>query len=167
MNSKFKIVSRMNFLEFMMKTKIKQKMDKANIHPGQPFILKIIGENPGISQTELAEKLRVTPASVAVSTKRLEKQDLIIKKEDEHNLRLNHIYLTEKGEEIVEYIKGTFKKIHAQMFENLTEEELSTLISLYNKMIVNLSDLDKEKTDLTDAELCSLAKRIKEEDKND
>lgn len=167
MNYKFQTVSRMNFLEFMIKRIIKKKMDKANIHPGQPFILRIIGENPGISQTELAEKLRVTPASVAVSTKRLEKQELIIKKEDENNLRLNHIFLTDKGKEIVEYIKEAFKEIHSQMFGNITEEELTTLISLYNKMIVNLSDLDKENTNLSDEELCSLAKRMKEEDKND
>ena len=57
------------------------------LHIRQLPVLEYIIKNDGCSQNELAEFLCVSPASIAVSTKRMQKAGYLEKKEDENDLR--------------------------------------------------------------------------------
>ena len=67
------------------------------LHRGQLPILELILAKPGCTQQELAEQLRITPASVAQSTTRLEKAGLIEKRTDPANRRRNWLSATAEG----------------------------------------------------------------------
>ena len=62
--------------------------------------IQIIRRNEGASQSFLREQLHVDKAAVARMIASLEKKGLITRQRDEQDKRTNHIYTTEKAQEI-------------------------------------------------------------------
>lgn len=112
------------------------------IVPGQYPLLKYLGEHPGASQHTLANMLFVSPASVAQSTKRLQRAMLLEKATDPENLRRNRLRLTAAGRAVVDAFRAQAESVDRQMLSGFTEEEIALLISLHNRMIKNLATDD-------------------------
>ena len=108
------------------------------LHPGQMPIMKFIIEKDGCSQNEIAEKLYLSPASIAISTKRLEKAGYITKSVSKNSLRTNSLHATEKGIEANNTAKEKFDQIDNLIYKGFTEEEKQTLSSFCKRMITNL-----------------------------
>ena len=111
------------------------------LHRGQPAILFLVGENPGCSQNDLAEKLFVSPASIAVSLRRMEIAGLISRKVPEDDRRRHQLILTPKGEKITKLCAMGTHKLDKAMFYGLTEEELRQLYSIMEKIAENLKNM--------------------------
>lgn len=109
------------------------------VHNGQMPLLKMIGSHQASTQKELADLLHVSPASIAVSLKRLQKQGLITKAADSGDLRYNRIALTDEGKQTVSRTRETFDDLDKRVFKDFTEEELIQLDSYVCRMIKNLS----------------------------
>ena len=69
-------------------------------------VLRYVMENDGCKQVDLANFLRVTPASVALSTKRMQKAGYLEKEVDEYNLRRNKLHVTPQGRQLAADCKG-------------------------------------------------------------
>lgn len=111
-----------------------KSISATGIYMGQPPILNFIYKNNNCTQKELADYLMVSPASVAVSIRRMQKSGLIEKVADKKDMRLNRIYLTNKGREISEFCKKEFEKTELLMLSGFSDDELNT-ISLFLKRI--------------------------------
>ena len=94
------------------------------IYHGQLPMLEYIYRHDGCTQAELAEKLMITPASAAMSTKRLEKSGLITKSSDESNLRRNNLSLTKEGIDICLKCREAFDEVDSRMLTGFSEEEM-------------------------------------------
>ena len=77
------------------------KLKKVGIHPRQIPILAVLYRRGGCSQKELAQELGVKPPTVTVSIQRLEKNGLLIRRQDEKDLRVSRIYLSDAGNAII------------------------------------------------------------------
>lgn len=112
--------------------------EEFNLHPGQPPLLFILYHQEGITQKELADKLNVTPPTVAVMLKRMEKYELIEKKQDKDDRRIYRVYLSKKGRGMIEELKKIFKEFEIIVFQNFSEEEKNDLRNFLNKIIDNI-----------------------------
>ncbi|MBC7337432.1 MAG: MarR family transcriptional regulator, partial [Clostridia bacterium] len=65
-----------------------KELEKHSIHPGQLPMIMIIARHEGIIQNQIAEKLNLRPATVAIMLRRMEKAGLIHRKQDESDRRL-------------------------------------------------------------------------------
>ena len=108
--------------------------------PGQFPLLRYLVANPDATQQELSEGLFVTPASVALSTKRMQKAGLIEKHADPNNLRCNRLSVTKTGYEAFRTTCSVFDAVDEQTFRGFTNEELLDMATLADSMIANLSD---------------------------
>lgn len=110
---------------------------------GSPMILFILdhhGDRGEIaSQRELAQALRVSPATIANSLKSLERLGYVEKRPDEQDNRRNRVIITEKGKAAVQQCFQVFCEIDRRMMEGLTEQEQDDLNRLHHKMLENLS----------------------------
>mgnify|MGYP000992176151 CR=1 FL=1 len=126
----------------MHMTCAKKEFDKRGIKPvGHPpilFILRHESENMAASQKKIADKLGISPPTVAISIKRMEKAGLVHKIADESDLRRNLITLTDKGLKQVDETKTVLEKIDESMFRGLTEEEQAQLKTLFLRIVSNL-----------------------------
>lgn len=117
-----------------------KKFMELGVHPGQLPVLKSVYEEEGISLRELAKKIHVRPPTVTVTVQRLEKTGLVYKKTDPTDLRVNHIYLTDKGKDIQAKIRALLDENECTMTAGFSEEELTTLCSYFQRIVENLVD---------------------------
>lgn len=125
---------------------LKKDLEDFKIHPGQVPMLFIISKNPGISQIEIAEKIHVTPSTVAIMIRRMEKARLVKRVKNEKDRRELKVYLTENAQELVEKIFKKLKNFEAESLKDFTEDEIKTLENLLKKILKNLEAIKDDET---------------------
>lgn len=125
-------------IDVMRRTVMCRELYGKELFKGQFPIMRVICENEGCTQKFLADHLMVTPASIALSVKRLEKSGMIRKATDKTNLRCNKIYSTSKGRETMEMVREMNAALEERMFEGFTEEELLETMELIGRISDNL-----------------------------
>ncbi len=109
------------------------------LHFGQLRILEHIINNEGCTQNDIAEKLDVSPASIALSTKRLQKAGMLKKSEDNENRRCNILTVTEKGMETLECCRRDLDLFDEKIFDGINEDERIFLYDILERIIKNFS----------------------------
>jgi len=109
---------------------------------GQPLILFILDQQRDSgavdTQKQLADILRVSPATVTISIKSLEKRGLVRKKSDEHDMRCNRVEITDAGRDMARKFREAINELDGVMYAGFSEEELKTVSSLFVRMTENL-----------------------------
>ena len=118
-------------------------LDKLGLYPGQPPLLFALHCNDGLSQKELADKIKITPATITVMLKRMEKSDLVIRRQDDEDQRISRVYLTEKGKEVCKELKGVMSSLNEECFRNFTNEEKILLRRLLLQVRDNLTKVNE------------------------
>lgn len=108
------------------------------LHMGQPPILDYVIKNHGCTQIEIADELQISAASVAISTKRMQKAGLLKKVADKNNLRRNKLTITKKGYTVLKKCKEEFDKFDSQLFQDFDNKALEQLSNFINIMINNI-----------------------------
>jgi len=134
------------FINFALKhRKIMQNyLDETGVYHAQHRLLMEIARNPNVSQNDIARKMDVSAATIAVSLKKLQKGGYIKKEMVEEDNRLNKITITEKGNRVVEQSKRIFESVDRRVFEGFTEVEKNTLYDLLQKLNANLEIMEEE-----------------------
>lgn len=108
-------------------------------------MLLYISRDGGLpSQKELAERLKISPAAVANTVKKLETDGYVerSKARDGCDCRANEITLTEKGLLAVKDSEKYFRYVDAAALKGFSIEELDTLCSLLDKIQDNLHAIE-------------------------
>ena len=110
------------------------------LYPGQSRILHTISELNGSTQKELADSLNISPASLAVSVKRLEKAGIVAKAADTSDLRSNRIFITEKGKQIQAESMSELIRFDNQLLQGFGPEEIGRLDEYLTRIQANLRE---------------------------
>jgi len=113
-------------------------LDKIGMYPGQPFLLFALLHCDGQSQKDLASKLNIKAPTITTMVKRMEKAELVERRQDDQDQRISRVYITEKGKEVCNELIEVKKVIDAETFNNFTEEEQMLLRRLLMQMRDNL-----------------------------
>ena len=127
------LVGSFESIHLLRKIFVKRISETSPLHFSQVAIMKTIEQNENCTQSTIAERLCVTPASVAVSTKRLQKAGLITKTVDSDNQRCKRLALTEKGREAIEHHISLFRDYDELIFSEFTEEEKQQLMDILSR----------------------------------
>jgi DNA-binding MarR family transcriptional regulator len=164
------ISRKMSTLSILHRIYIHKQASKNGLYFGQPPILEYVANHDNCTQREVADFMKVSPASIATSVKRMQKAGLIEKMADDSDLRYNRLKITEKGRELTYKCRKDFDKVDAQMFSGFSDEECEQLFGYYNRMVSNLSTgefADKTFFSLIAEGKKMLAKQNKEENISD
>lgn len=126
------------------RTAHQKAMGRLGLRYGQPLMLMIIYDHQPLYQKDLAAHMNVTPASVTVSIKRMEKSGWISKVSDSDDLRCTAIRLTERGEALARRCKEEMERIDREKFVGFTQEEMAQLADFYRRMNGNLQELEQK-----------------------
>ncbi|NLB35966.1 MAG: winged helix-turn-helix transcriptional regulator [Clostridiales bacterium] len=108
------------------------------VYFGQPPILEYLNSHESCTQRELADYLMVSPPSVTMSIKRMQKAGLVEKSTDERDMRYSRIRITEKGLNISRKCCDSFERIDRQMLNGFSEQEIEQLYCFLTRMADNL-----------------------------
>lgn len=119
---------------------------------GSPHLLLVIreltaqnGRPP--SQRELADRLHISPATIATSLKSLERNGYAERHVDPADTRRNQISITRKAEQALKDGMEVFCAVDAFMCSGFSPEEMDQLNRLHQRMLENLYQIGGDKDD--------------------
>ena len=136
---------------------IEARVRRLGIHPSQHILLMHLSQMGRFpSQTQIAQELDVSPASVARTLKSLEANGYIERCGSDVDGRRNEIALTAKGEEMVRRSREIFDRLEAATFENFSDAELDCLEALLGKVMANLRRMEQDGGNAGEEEMRSI-----------
>ncbi len=139
-NALVKIVHRAFTINF-------EQIREYGIHPRQIPMLMLVSNDDGLSQVEISKKLKIKPSTVAVSLQRLEKNDLIVRKPDMRDQRIQRVFKTDKLNQISRQIYELSNRNEKIMMEGFSDTEVCLLKRFLKQIYQNI-----EKISVTDTE---------------
>ena len=122
---------------------IERYADSLDLHCSAHRMLMIISRAENLpSQKELAESLKISPAAVANTIKRLECDGYIERSKPSSggDSRQNEIKITERGRKAAEASEKYFRYVDSRALDGFDDSELDALVYLLEKIQNNLNN---------------------------
>lgn len=134
------IVSLFRQIDRSLKRAISRKVMDTGIYRSQHALLMMLGKFPECSQAELAEKMDISPAAIAVSLKKLEKAGYVSRQCKQHDNRMNQVIITDKGRAAIDVSIHYFKEMEAAILKDFSMQEMEMLEDFFKRIIKNEED---------------------------
>ena len=120
---------------------IERRVADLDIHHSQHRLLLHLARFESIpSQKEIAETMGISPAAVAATLKRLEREGYIARSVPGEDNRRNEIRITEQGLRKVTESREIFESVDRATFAGFSEEEMNTLLGFLSRIDQNLDN---------------------------
>ncbi|TPN87176.1 MarR family winged helix-turn-helix transcriptional regulator [Aquimarina algicola] len=107
-------------------------------------VLKRLNVNDGQPQNDLAFITHRDKTSMTRLINTMESKNLVVRKNDENDRRVNRIFLTDYGKEVIEKVQPIMYDLIPAVQESLSEEEIETLITTLKKIKLKIADIAEE-----------------------
>ncbi len=114
-----------------------RKLEGYNIGSGQYGILMILYKNGGISQEELADRLKTDKGSIAKSVRKLEDEGYIERSTATGDKRAYKVFLTQKALDIIPALQEAIGGWEDTLISGLSDDEKHIIEQLLYKMAKN------------------------------
>lgn len=115
----------------------------SNMSVKQMLYISLILKMNKPTVTNLASKLQVTKPTVTNTINRLIDLGYVIKRQDLNDRRFFHLFLSEKGINVIKSKNEANKIFSEKIFSCLNENELSQIIRIMDKIVNYLSSEDQ------------------------
>lgn len=122
-----------------MKTKYQLKRIELEIL----FFLSKCGEKD--TSTNIREYLKENKGHISQAIDTLCKKDYLIAEHDKKDRRYIHYSLTDKATNVIESMTDTWKQLHQEIFEGISQEELQLFQEVANKIARNIDKIIEKK----------------------
>ncbi|MBU0705302.1 MAG: MarR family transcriptional regulator [Chloroflexi bacterium] len=122
----------------LLRTQVHALLGEIGLCGGQQFVLHVLWAEEGITHSELAERLKVSPATVTNMLKRMEKAGLVERRQDAKDQRVSRAYLTDAGLDIRDAVEETWRELERRAFSGFSSEERDSLGQLLIRTQENL-----------------------------
>ena len=117
-----------------------ESLDILGLYRGQPPVLFALWDQDGLTHSELAEKLEITPATVTRMIQRMEKTGFVQRKPDaKDEQRISRVYLTEAGRAVHAKLQSVRDRMEVENFAGFNDEERAMLRSFLLRIRENLA----------------------------
>lgn len=114
----------------LQRTVFDRRVRKLGFTRTQWLVLRRLGEQPGVSQSELAEMLEVEKATAGRLIDKLEEFGWLERQPDESDRRINRIFMTKLGRKIHDTIGPIAEAMVEDELSGLTRQEREQLTDL-------------------------------------
>lgn len=133
----FPLFPTVNYIAKIGRDNFRSVLSENGVFQGQDEILFLISFKDGLKPSEIAKYLHTSLASISVSLKRLEKQGLLEKGNDENDARISHIHITEKGRTALKNIDRNLRGYQEKVFSGFSNEELEQFRRFLDRVVYN------------------------------
>ncbi|GAB4560554.1 MAG: MarR family transcriptional regulator [Anaerolineae bacterium] len=113
-------------------------LEGVGLYRGQPPVLHALWKEEGLTHTELAERVHVTPATLTKMLQRMERAGFLIRRPDPEDQRVSRVYLTEAGRAIQTQVEAVWRQMEAESLAGFSAEELQQLREFLLRIRENL-----------------------------
>ena len=115
-------------------------LNEIGLHVGQEMLLNVLWTEGEMSQTELAKRLDIQPATLTVALRRLEKNGLVVRTRDPEDQRVSRVQPSYKSGELKNGVMLAWSRLEHESIRNLSEAEQKMLAILLDKVTQGLSE---------------------------
>lgn len=133
------LAEQFNRLHLLRRLYVHKTMPEHDLHMGQLPVLEYVMEHEGCTQVEIAQALSVSPASIATSTKRLQRSGLLEKRGDDENLRIKRLSATPEGVARSLRCREAFDEMDRRALDGFSDEELQQLQQMLRRISGNIA----------------------------
>ena len=108
------------------------------------IITRIVAEEPGLSQREIADRMHLQGPTVLRHLDRLEADGLITRVRDERDRRVQRVRLTAKGRSARKRLERAASDAHREASSVFTADELATFEGLLDRLADHARELLNE-----------------------
>ena len=101
-------------------SRMRAQLAEVGLYRGQPPIMALLHKRDGMSQKEMARALNLSPATMTVTLKRMERAGLIEREMDGRDQRILRVHLSEEGKRMGERQVG---RVAAELLDGFSAEE--------------------------------------------
>lgn len=131
---------RINQSSRLLRQRFNRVVNEAGLFSGQQHIILLLSKNEGLTVSQISSALEITPATVSVSIKRMEKAGFVFRRADENDARIAKIYLSEKGKSTLQGICEKINALEEIISKGMTKEEKEMLSYLLERVVSNLGE---------------------------
>ena len=113
-------------------------LDEHCFHRGQTPLIFALSQEDGRSNSELADLMEVTPATITNMVKRMEKAGFVQRKRDPADERIKRVWLTSQGKGKVQDLRDVVMNLQGIAFGNFTDAEKNQFKNLMEKVLNNV-----------------------------
>lgn len=122
-------------LEYFLHEKFKEH--NLDLTKEQMIVLKKLHDKDGLSQNELAFLTLRNKSSLTRLLSKMEKKDYITRRQCKADKRINHVYITEVGENIFKSTQPALHEMISRMEQNISDSEKQQIIKTLKKIQSN------------------------------
>ncbi len=123
---------------------IRKQMHTHGLYRGQPPVMFALNQQDGMSNSDLANFLDITPATLTNKVKRMEKADLVIRRRDVDDERVSRIYLTDKGRGLMDKIHQSVVESDNAMLRGFSDAEIEHLKEDIKRILKNIETFEAQ-----------------------
>ncbi len=116
---------------------LRKKYDLKRIELEVIYFLSICGENDTVAS--IHEYLNANKGHISQAVFTLLERGYVTSEQDKKDRRYTHYSLTEYGKEIAYEMKKVWEKVHSDMYEGVSEEELECFKRVSKKICENIN----------------------------
>jgi MarR family transcriptional regulator for hemolysin len=116
-----------------------QRLSEQDLTLRQWEVLAMLACNPDLSQTQMADRMGIEPATLAGVVNRMERDGWIIKTSSSEDLRQSRLFPTPQAESIWKRSLTLSAEVRAQAIAGVSQEDLQTLRRICATIRDNLS----------------------------
>ena len=120
-------------------------LEGLGLYQGQPFVLRALWKQSGLTHSELAELLNRSPSTITNMVKRMEKAGFVERRPDPKDERISRVHLTDAGRDIKAAVEDVWSIFEEQAFAGFGEEELTALRGFFLRMCQNMEGKSRSK----------------------
>lgn len=126
------------------RARVHQLFEALGLYRGQPPVLFELWKQEGMTQSELAARLKVTPATVTRMLQRMERNGFIRREPDPEDQRISRVFLGPEGSAIQSRVEKVWETLEAETSANFPPDDLASLRRLLLRLRQNLLDVTGE-----------------------
>ena len=134
-----KIGLRFTILARLLRSDFDRQVVNLNVTRSQWAMIAVVANHPGATQRTIAEALEMSEASAGRLIDRLCSDGLLERRDRHDDRRARAVYLTPAAEPVLEVLAKVARESEARMFKGFSDEDMSTLGALLDRIYDNVS----------------------------
>ena len=120
-------------------------LEELGLYHGQPRLLGALWREEGQTQSELAGRLRVRPATMTKMLQRMAEAGFVERRRDSKDQRLVRVYLTDAGRQVQEKVHQVWAQMEHDVLEGFDPAERRQLRAYLLRIRENLREKERGK----------------------
>lgn len=122
----------------MLWRSIQLRIAREGIPIGTWFVLRVLWEEEGLTQTELAERVGVNGATTVTALNSMTKQGLVVRVPNKDDKRKTNVFLTDRARALKPLLWPNVVEVNSIALDGLSSEEQNVLLGALFKIRANL-----------------------------